>query len=65
MKDQIKIVLEVKMSRNAIPFEYGFSNLNDCLDYQLKIESNENLRLRWTQIEYRNNFIYNQSEFIS
>lgn len=54
----INYVLQVKMSGNPIPYEYGFTTEQEARDMREEFEYSDNPRLRWTDILKRNDKQY-------
>lgn len=57
-------VVEKKMSRNPIPFEYGFTNKKDAENFRLKLYQTPALLFKWAGVLEKEKFEWNQSEFV-
>jgi len=50
----INYVVEKKVSRNPIPYEYGFLTEEEAIKCKEEIERNATYLLKWVSIEKRN-----------
>lgn len=57
-------IVEIKKSRNPIPYEYGFTNKKDAEDFKKDCDENAGPLFRWSGIKEKDEPTWGQYKFV-